>query len=123
MGINVSYIKDKTLCLQINQVYAIAGHKIANCEQFRIKCCVKQAATSILATTYVFLIKMLDLYRANYSNSSQLSQQQVTIFALSFRLKAQQPNHANHHNSNILHDLTQNSKSSTKLKYFYDYFQ
>ncbi len=33
-------------------------HKMTNCEQFRTKCYVKTAATSTLATTDVFLIKI-----------------------------------------------------------------
>ena len=58
MGIKVAYIKYQIVCLQINQVYTIVT-KWHYCEQFRTKCCVKIVATLALATTDVFLIKML----------------------------------------------------------------
>ncbi len=45
----------------------------------------------------------------------QFCSNEVIIFALTFRLKAQQ---CNHHNLEVSYDLTKNLKSCTKLKYF-----
>ncbi len=61
----------------------------------------------------------LDLYRANIQ--IQVFQQRSDNFALTFRFKAQQC--INDQNLNVLHGLTKNLKSCTKLKYFYVHFQ
>ncbi len=57
MGIKVTHYQVPNT-LFTNQSSVRNCHRMTNCEQFLTKCCVKIAATLILATADVFLIRM-----------------------------------------------------------------